>query len=130
MWLYLVIFGAIDQGKLYAPKVPPTVFGVKESKYGLSMGWFSVGGEPAPCSRVLLGGGGPRHNSKFDLKIAGGRAHQGQKSWGISSLHIESYMGRFAPAVPLCVCVQAHGLTVQPHKGGAYACFLHGQGHP
>ena len=46
--LFLCIFGAIDQGELCAPKVSPTVFGVKESKYALRMGWFPVAGELGP----------------------------------------------------------------------------------
>lgn len=42
IWPYASFFGANDQGEVCASHVSPTVFGVKESEYGLSMGWFFV----------------------------------------------------------------------------------------
>ncbi len=68
--LYVGIFWANDQGEVCASHVSPTVLGVKESRYGIRLSCFLVAEEPGPYSRVFMGGGGPRHNSKIHLKIA------------------------------------------------------------
>lgn len=126
--LFLGIFGAHDQEDLYGPMVSPTVFGVKESKYGLRFPRSHVDLQLDLCLGLLLGGGGPRHNPKNALKIGLGPPHHAQKPWGISSCSMESHkwcLGNCVLQSVLQCVLQCAGTRAHPLHNTIWVVPMH-----